>query len=162
MATKIDSPATTLHLTRTFTASREKVFRAWTDPEALKRWHAPADDFSTPHVEVDLRVGGRYRIEMKDPQGESHVVTGVYREITPPEKLVFTFGWEGGQGCGGEQVGDIGETVVTIVFEAQGQGQGQGMATKVTLTHELFPTSEIRDKHSMGWTGCLDRLAKAL
>ncbi len=160
MATKTDASTTTLHLSRTFTAPREKVFQAWTQPEALKRWYAPADDFATPVAEVDLRVGGRYRIEMKDPQGKSHVVTGVYREITPPEKLVFTFGWEGGQGCGGEQVGDIGETVVTIVFEAQ--KQGQGIATKVTLTHEFFPTSEIRDKHSMGWTGCLARLAKIL
>ncbi len=158
MAAQKLCPDTTLQLSRTFSAPRENVFRAWTTEEALKRWHAPSDDFSTPHVEVDLRVGGRYRIEMKDPQGESHVVTGVYREIVPPEKLVFTFGWEGGEGCGGDKVGDMGETVVTILFEAQGQGN----ATKVTLTHEFFPTSEIRDKHSMGWTGCLDRLAKAL
>ncbi len=156
MATKTDTSATTLHLSRTFSAPREKVFSAWTQPEALKRWYAPADDFATPVAEVDLRVGGRYRIEMKDPSGEIHTVIGTYKEIAPPERLVFTFAWEGNKGCGGVDLGDVVETLVTLLFEARGE------TTVLTITHERFPNSETRDRHGMGWTGCLDRLAKAL
>lgn len=90
MAGKTTTQETTLQIKRTFAAPREKVFQAWTDPAALKRWFGPSDDFSTPVAEVDLRVGGRYRIHMKSPDGQPHTVHGVYREVTPPAKLVFT------------------------------------------------------------------------
>jgi uncharacterized protein YndB with AHSA1/START domain len=140
---------TTLRLTRTFAAPREEVFRAWTDPAALKKWFAPGDDYATPNAEVDLRVGGRYRIQIQSPQGKFHTVVGVYREVKPPEKLVFTWSWaEGGM--------DIGETVVTVEFRDQGE------STELVLTHDRFPTTEARDDHRKGWTGCLDRLSKAL
>lgn len=140
---------TALRLTRTLKAAREKVFRAWTDPAALKKWFAPGDDYATPIAEVDLRVGGRYRIQIRSPQGKLHTVVGVYREVKPPEKLVFTWSWqEGGM--------DVGETLVTVEF------RDQGNTTELILTHELFPTPETRDEHTKGWTGCLDRLPQAL
>lgn len=94
MASTPSHSDTTLRIKRTFAAPREKVWQAWTDPKALRRWFLPADDFSTSLVEVDLRLGGKYRIQMKSPDGEFHTVGGVYREILPPEKLVFTWAGE--------------------------------------------------------------------
>lgn len=140
---------TTLRLTRTFAVPREEVFQAWTDPTVLREWFAPGDDYATPNAEVDLRVGGRYRIQIRSPQGKFHTVVGVYKEITPLEKLVFTWSWqEGGT--------DVGETLVTVELRERGN------STELVLTHERFPTTETRDDHRKGWTGCLDRLSKAL
>lgn len=85
---------TMLNIRRLYHASRERVFRAWTDPNQLKKWFAVAEGFTTPIADVDLRVGGRYRLGMKPP-GEDGVliVSGVYQQILPPEKLVFTWRW---------------------------------------------------------------------
>jgi uncharacterized protein YndB with AHSA1/START domain len=139
----------TLNLTRTYSAPRDDVFRAWTEPEALKRWFAPSDEFSTPIAEVDLRVGGAYRIGMKPPdQEDMFIVVGTYREVQPPERLVFTWSWEEGI--------DVGETLVTVEFRDLGD------STEVVLTHELFPNEQARDKHIEGWSGCLERLEKIL
>ncbi len=156
MAGKTTSQETTLQIKRRFTAPREEVFRAWTDPEALKRWFAPSDDFSTPVAEVDLRVGGRYRIQMRAPDGEPHTVGGVYREISPPGKLVFTWAWEEETSCGGAPMDVSGDTLVTVEFH------DRGGATEMVLTHERFADKPTRDKHNEGWTGCLDRLAKVV
>ncbi len=90
MANPRPSSATTLSLTRTFAASREKVFRAWTDPEELKKWFGPIG-YSTLIAEVDLRVGGKYRLGMRKlPDGDIFYLTGTYREVRTPEKLVYT------------------------------------------------------------------------
>src|SRR5437879_13909565 len=91
MATKTQPSDTTLQIKRTFAAPREKVFRAWTDPKALTRWFAPSDDFSTPLAEVDVRVGGKYRIQMKAPDGVLHTVIGVYREVKARAGLVYSW-----------------------------------------------------------------------
>lgn len=142
-----------LQITRTFEAPREKVFRAWTDPKALKVFHAPQDSFTIPMVEVDLRVGGRYKIEMRAPDGKSHIATGIYREVVPPEKLVYTWKFEMGGKMDGTHL-DMGETVVTLEFRVKGNG------TELTLTHELFPNAEEKDSHLQGWTGIVERLQK--
>ncbi len=149
MTTQETRTEITLNLTRTYSAPREEVFRAWTEPEALKRWFAPSDEFSTPIAEVDLRVGGAYRIGMKPPdQEDMFIVVGTYREVQPPERLVFTWSWEEGM--------DVGETLVTVEF------RDLGGSTEVVLTHELFPNEQARDKHNEGWSGCLERLEKIL
>ncbi len=149
MTTQETRSEITLNLTRTYSAPREEVFRAWTEPEALKRWFAPSDEFSTPIAEVDLRVGGAYRIGMKPPdQEDMFIVVGTYREVQPPERLVFTWSWEEGM--------DVGETLVTVQF------RDLGGSTEVVLTHELFPNEQARDKHNEGWSGCLERLEKIL
>lgn len=149
MTTQETRSEITLNLTRTYSAPREEVFRAWTEPEALKRWFAPSDEFSTPIAEVDLRVGGAYRIGMKPPdQEDMFIVVGTYREVQPPERLVFTWSWEEGM--------DVGETLVTVEF------RDLGGSTEVVLTHELFPNEQARDKHNEGWSGCLKRLEKIL
>jgi uncharacterized protein YndB with AHSA1/START domain len=88
-------PATTLHVTRTFSASRELVFNAWTAPDKLRQWWGAQEGFTTPIAEVDLRVGGRYRLGMKPPdQNIIFVVSGIYYEVKPPERLVYTWSWE--------------------------------------------------------------------
>ena len=145
MANTNPTAETTLQIKRTFTAPREKVFGALTQPEALKKWCAPSDEFSVPAAEVDLRVGGKYRIAMKAPNGNLHVAIGTYREILSPRKLVFTWTWEGS---------DMPETLVTLEFH------DRGASTELVLTHELFPNMEQRDKHNQGWAGCLGRLEK--
>jgi uncharacterized protein YndB with AHSA1/START domain len=139
---------TTLQLKRVFKAPREKVFNAWTDPKQMKQWIIPQDGFSVPNVEVDFRVGGKYRIEMLSPNGICHTAVGSYREIVVPEKLVFTWFWENRP--------EEGETLFTVEFYEQ------GIATQVLLTHELFQNETVRDDHNKGWSGALNQLAKFL
>jgi len=107
----------------------------------------PSDAFGPSDVTLDLRVGGRYRIVMHGPNGETHRVGGVYREIVPNRKLVYTWAWESTP----ER-----ESLVTVEFRSAGQG------TELVLTHERFADTEARDKHQQGWNGCLDRLGRYL
>jgi uncharacterized protein YndB with AHSA1/START domain len=137
---------TALQIKRVIKAPREKVFQAWTDPEQMKHWCAPTDDFKTA-AQIDLRVGGKYRIQMTDPSGSLHIAVGEYKEVVPPGKLVFTWSWEDGHAE---------DTLVTLEF------RDQRGATEVTLTHERFPSAESRDKHNQGWAGCLSRLERLL
>ncbi len=85
MATTKPSPEATIHITRTFAARREKVFRAWTELRELKKWWAAGPGYTTPIAEVDLRIGGRYRLGMKPPDKDVvYIVGGTYREVLPP------------------------------------------------------------------------------
>ncbi|MFQ5899553.1 MAG: SRPBCC domain-containing protein [Candidatus Methylomirabilia bacterium] len=148
MASPNRSPETTLHLKRTFAAPREKVFRAWTDPEGLKKWWGPVG-YSTPTAEVDLRAGGKYRFGMKKlPDGDLFYLAGTYREVRPGKKLVYTWSWEGEP--------DLGDTLVTVEFRDRGD------STEVILTHEFFPNEKVREDHVKGWSSSLDRLSKAM
>ena len=135
----------TLRLTRTLAAPRDKVFRAWTTPAELKRWAGPGD-MVTPLAEVDLKVGGRYRIHMQAPDGTVHKVTGVYQVVDPPQRLVYTWTWETGP--------ERSETLVTVEFHERGADK-----TEVVLSHERFSSAELRDRHQQGWTGCLEKFA---
>ena len=86
---------TSLRVERTFDASPEDVFDAWTNPEVLRRWWRPNPAWSTPVAEVDLRVGGRYRISMEDPEtGPSITAGGEYSEVSRPRRLVYSWQWE--------------------------------------------------------------------
>jgi uncharacterized protein YndB with AHSA1/START domain len=143
----IHDPDTSLTIRRTFPVARERVFRAWTDPAALRQWSCPIG-FTISTAEVDLRVGGRYRMAMHPPEsGEPSVAYGTYREINPPERLVYTWQWEGGE---------MGETLVTVEF------RDLGGETEVVLVHEMFPAADVRDLHNQGWAACLEHLAQAL
>ena len=145
MAQADEKAETTLKLSRVFRASPERLFEAWTKPEALSRWFGPSPEMTVPVADVDLRVGGNYRITMQNLDGEQFTAIGVYREIKPAERLVFTWVWEQGGP-------DVGETEVTLEFRAAGPG------TELTLTHTLFPDSGVRDHHGEGWSGSLDCL----
>ena len=137
-----------LELKCTFDATCERVFRAWTDPAMLKQWFRAAPDFTTHIAEVDLRVGGRYRLGMQPPESEQVMIaTGEYRLIQPPEKLVFTWAWEGAA---------TPETLVTIEFRQKGR------QTEITLSHKHFLDPAERDQHNQGWQGCLIQLATYL
>jgi len=148
MSTLQPAEATSLRMKRTFAAPREKVFAAWTDPKALAKWFAPNEQFETRIPKFELRVGGAYRIEMQLGD-KNNVVTGTYREIRPPERLVFTWKWETAP-----TAADAGDTLVTLVFVSRG---GQ---TELTLTHERLASAEARDAHNQGWIGCLESLQK--
>jgi len=146
MTDPILNPATVLEMRRPIRTSREEVFKAWTDPTQLKQWFAVAEGFTTPIAEVDLKVGGRYRLGMKGP-GDNPllIVSGVYQEIIQPERLVFTWQWESADP-------HEPETLVTVEFyEHDG-------VTDVHLKHEMFSDATQRDKHGEGWAGCLDHL----
>ena len=136
---------TTLRLSRVIHAPPERVFRAWTDPVELKQWSAP-EGVDVEIASVDLSVGGRYHIRMRSPEGKTFNTMGVYREIEPPTRLVYTWRWQ-------EKEHDDGESVVTVEFKPHHRG------TEVTLTHELN-TVESRDSHGQGWESCLNRLEK--
>lgn len=137
-----------LRLTRRLKAPRERVFRAFTEPARLVRWWGPKG-FTVPEHAIDVRVGGAWRIVMRSPEGNDHVVSGVYREITPPARLVFTWAWET-DGPRGH------ETVVTIELRAAG---GE---TDLELTQEIFESENARDLHGQGWSSTLDCLAEEL
>lgn len=141
------SPAedTSLAIVRKLKASPQSVWRALTQPEALKQWMGPSDDFQVLLAETDVREGGRYRIVMKSPDGEEHDVSGVYREVVSNRKLVYTWAWKSTP----ER-----ESLVTVELTPAGDG------TELLLKHERFADKETRDHHEQGWTGCVRRLAR--
>lgn len=148
MSTSKTPSSYSLELCHTFDAPREKVFAAWLDPEALKAFIGPSAAYTVPTVELDPRVGGRFRIVMGSPEGRMHAAVGVYREITRPERIVCTWSWENTD----EEWSDVGETILTLQFRVKGAG------TELILTHELFPALKAKDGHLEGWTGTLGRL----
>ena len=134
-----------LTIVRKLKAAPDKVWRALTQPEALKQWMGPSDEFRVLVAETDVRIGGRYHIVMKAPGGEEHDVSGLYREIVPNRKLAYTWAWKSTP----ER-----ESQVTIELRAADGG------TELTLRHEQFFDEAARDRHQHGWTGCLARLEK--
>ena len=135
---------TQLKIHRMIKAPRAEVFDAWTTPELLKRWWRCNPAWSTEIAEVDLQVGGKYRLGMRDPEKEhAYVCFGVFQEIIPPEKLVYTWSWE-------PPGMEVGETLVTIEFLDKGD------ETELVLTHERFPNAEAAGEHNKGWLGCLE------
>jgi uncharacterized protein YndB with AHSA1/START domain len=133
---------TSLKLTRLIQADTAKVFDAWTQPQHLNLWSAP--EGMDVEAEVDLKIGGRYRIRMKGENGDFNAV-GEYLEIDRPNRLRYTWSWE-------EEGNDYYETVVTVEFH------DRDGATEVVLVHEQFPDADIAGKHTEGWTSCLNRL----
>jgi uncharacterized protein YndB with AHSA1/START domain len=128
---------TELQLRRTLAVPADRVWRALTDPAALAAWFWP-ERFATT-VEVDLRVGGRYRI---DGPGVGLAVAGEYVTVDPPRRLVFTWRWDG----------EPDETLVTFELTPGEAG------TELVVVHERFTDDAQRDDHVKGWSDCLDRL----
>lgn len=142
-----------LQLSRVIAAPRERVFQAWTDPIDLERWWGRPEGVDVPEVEVDLRVGGGYRIVMQaGPGGPIFPLTGTFIEVVPPERLVYSFRWERDLPFPG---GDYtSETRVTIEFREAGD------ATEIVLTHEGFSNEEVKQFHNFGWERSFHLLAR--
>jgi uncharacterized protein YndB with AHSA1/START domain len=131
---------------RSIRASAERIFDAWTQPKHLKQWWGPKSVECTD-AEVDLRVGGGYRIANQLPDGKILWISGEFEVIERPHRLVYTW-----------RVGDaaVAAERVTVTFEAHGE------ATEVIVAHERIPTEAMRDMHEQGWVGCLDGLVDYL
>jgi uncharacterized protein YndB with AHSA1/START domain len=138
----------TLHLECVLDAPRSLVFDACTEPKLLAEWWGPKG-FTTPGIDIDLRVGGRYRIAMQPPEDELFYLTGEFREVDPPNSLAYTFRWE-------DPDPDDQETVVTISLRDAGE------STELTVDQGAFATEARRDLHQAGWTDGLVRLEDAL
>jgi glutathione S-transferase len=139
-----------LTLKRVIRAPRQKVFDAFTKPDLVRQWMGPRG-FKVTALEMEPRAGGRYRLTMQHRHGDTASVNGTYKEITPPERIVFTWKWDG------EQMAALPETLVTVTFtERRG---AEGAETEVQLLHSGFPATNVRDEHNGGWQGCLNKLA---
>ena len=148
MNTTTTTQPVSLKVSRLIKAPRERVFAAWTTPTEIARWLG-GDKCQIEKATIDARVGGAYHFKMKGSDAGKPGMTGVYREVKPPERLVFT--WMTGS-CN-EEMARV-ETLVTVEFTEQAGG------TLVRLTHEGFPTEELREKHNYGWTCSFDKLEK--
>jgi len=157
----IESTAQELVVTRVFDVPRDLVFKAWTDPAQLMRWWGP-NGFTTPSVTVDLRVGGVVHYCMRSPEGQDYWGKGVYREIVPPEKIVYTDSFADADGNPvppshyGMSASHPAESLVTATFtEHQAK-------TTVTLRQTVPESVKEREGMQQGWTEMLQRLADDL
>jgi uncharacterized protein YndB with AHSA1/START domain len=137
-----------LTITRVFNAPRDLVFRAWTEPERMAKWGGP-EGFAPTYVEMDARPGGAWRLGMRSPEGQEYRQGGVVREIVPPERLVYTFAWEEGDGTPGH------ETLVTLTLAEHGPDAAQ---TLMTFQQASFENVESRDGHREGWDSAFNAL----
>jgi uncharacterized protein YndB with AHSA1/START domain len=138
-----DEPGRILRIERTFHASAEEVFDAWTSPEVMRRWFHCGHDWETPEAEVDLQPGGRVRVVMRKPDGSEAAAYGEYTLIDRPHRLTMT--WTFGDEPSNEQL-------IELVFsEADG-------STTVQMVNSGISSDERRDSQDWGWRGCLDQL----
>jgi uncharacterized protein YndB with AHSA1/START domain len=137
-----------LGMKRIFRAPAATVFRACIEPEELAKWWGPRG-FTTPTIELDLRVGGRYRFAMQPPEGSLFHLTGEFREVDPPSRLAYTFVWE-------PPDPDDRETVVTLSF------RDLDGSSEVDFTQGVFATEARRALHEQGWAESFERLQELL
>jgi uncharacterized protein YndB with AHSA1/START domain len=136
-----------LTLKRRFNAAPEKVYAAWADPQKLVRWFGPGSvEEGSVRADIDLRVGGRYRISFNS-NGTYNEVGGVYREVVPNQRLVFSWAWHSTP----ER-----ESLVTISIKPEGSG------SLVVFNHAQFVDAAARDNHERGWTEFLGKLESYL
>lgn len=134
-----------LQLRRTFNASPERLFEAWTTPEILMKFLGPGE-VEVTGIKADPRVGGEYSITFRDSDGDVMVVGGTYRELVPSQRIVCTWAWE-------EDDPKLAkETLLTLEFLPR------GARTELVLTHENFRDETQRNNHQNGWTQILDKL----
>ncbi len=144
-----DTARPSVRVERTLRSSVEAAFEAWTDAEKLKRWWGPRG-ITAVAAELDVRPGGAYSITMQADAGKSFVLSGEYRDVESPRRIVMTWTYSG------DGVRDPVESIVTVEFEAQ------GAATHMVLTQEFLkepPDMEGRDR---GWRSAFDRLDEYL
>lgn len=135
----------TLELAGEVPAPREVVWKALIEPDELARWWGP-NGFTTPSIELDLRVGGGYRFAMQPPEGEVFHLSGAFTEVEPPARLAYTFIWDPANP-------DDQETLATLSLEEAGD------STRLALVQGPFATEERLALHRDGWTESLEKLA---
>ena len=137
---------TTLRIERLIAAPPDVLFALWIEPAQLLRWWAP--DGHVPSVDLlDVKTGGRWRTTMRRPDGGLVATSGVYRIVEPPHRLSFTWAWEDENGARGH------ESEVAVSFEAAPGG------TRLVLLQARFENKDIGDRHVIGWSSALDRIA---
>lgn len=135
-----------LTLTRRIRAPRERVYAAFVEPQLMKKWMSP-HGMTAAEASADARVGGKLRIVIESTDAR-FVAYGEYRELVPPERIVYTWNWEGAHAMPSE-------TIVTVTLtERDG-------VTEVRMDHTGFVDEAIRDDHANGWAGCYDKLVEA-
>lgn len=150
-----------LLITRLFDAPRELVWKAWTEPERLMQWWGPRN-YTAPVARLDFRVGGTYLFCMRSPEGQDYWSTGVYKEITPVERIVYTdsFADEQGNVVPASHYHMPGEwpleAVVTLTFEEHEN------KTRFTLRQAGLPEGEMTEMTGAGWNESFDKLAESL
>ncbi len=155
------TPEGNLVFTRVFDAPREMVWKAWTEPEHVKRWWGP-DTYTSPTVKIDLRVGGKYLFAMRSPEGQDFWSTGTFREVVPVERLVMTDSFSNEKGeivsptVYGMSADITDEFLMTITFE------DLGGKTRMTLVHSGMPEGEMREMSILGMNQSFDKMAESL
>jgi uncharacterized protein YndB with AHSA1/START domain len=140
----------TLEAKRMLNVPRERAFKVWTAAEHIQQWMRPEPGMEVPLAMMDLRVGGKFRIQMKTPDGEFFTAVGVFQEVKVPELLVYT--WDCEKDGGGAEFGEVEgkPSLVTVEFLKRGEG------TELVLTHSQFAAVESRDSHARGWGKAVD------
>jgi len=136
-----------LDIERTLNASIDHVFDVLTKAEHIGNWYGPSDEMEIVVHEWNCQVGGKYRVEFTTPTGETHIAYGEFKEITPHERLAYTWSWENQPAM---------ESLVTFRLKADRE------KTTLTLVHEGFPTEETCEHHKMGWTASLERFVRVV
>ncbi|HEX5224368.1 MAG TPA: SRPBCC domain-containing protein [Solirubrobacteraceae bacterium] len=142
-----DEPRHALRIERTYAASAEEVFDAWTSAEVLRRWLHAGEDWTTPVAEVDLRVGGTVRVVMRRPDGDDSEMHGEYREIDRPRRLVMA--WTFADRPANPQL-------IELSFSESGG------ATTVVMVNTDISDEARRDNQERGWRACLQELDRVL
>jgi uncharacterized protein YndB with AHSA1/START domain len=138
-----------LVITRVLDAPRELVYRCWTEPDHLAKWWGP-EGFRGSSITVNPVEGGAWRFCMRNAEGEEHWASGVYLEVVPPERLVFSLRWDP------EEDRPLEDTLVTVTL-ADRDGK-----TEMTFHQSGFVTDDSRDDHVTGWRSTFDGLASHL
>lgn len=138
---------TRLEISRVIEAPRDQVYAAWTDPEQLKQWFGP-ENVQTRELVADARVGGKFRWDLINSEGEEMTMRGEFRELQPDKKIVFTWQWED------DEDWENHISIITVEFYDRDGG------TELRLTHEQLPNEESRDGHTRGWESALDKLER--
>jgi uncharacterized protein YndB with AHSA1/START domain len=141
-------------LARTLSAPRERVWRAWTEPARMAAWWGPKG-FTNPVCEMDVRPGGRLRILMRAPDGSDHPMSGTFREVVPPERLVFEASPEDGQGVA------YARTVTTVALADTADG-GTLLTVHTVMTELMDLGPGIGQEMEQGWSQSLAKLAERL
>lgn len=136
-----------VEIKRLIKTPRDRVYAAWTDPAQMKQWFGPGN-VQTRDLIADARVGGEFRWELTNSEGEKMTCRGEYRELQPGKKIVFTWQWED------DETWENHTSMVTVELDDAEGG------TEIRLIHEQLPNEESRDGHTRGWNSALDELEK--